>query len=193
MFPRMTPSKLISRWIIATVGASLLALLSGGLLTYLVSLAPGLIWRGQLWRLVTWVFVERSPLQLVLACAAIYKFGGELTTFWGERRLARYMLEVILAAAAITSVLAIVIPPLAELHRAGTWAVDDALVIAWARQFPDRCINLQGLVRLEGHRLITATIAITAIYAMFSGGFPMLPELIVCALACWYPARRLAR
>jgi hypothetical protein len=72
-------------------------------------------------------------------------------------------------------------------------AVGDVLVIAWARQHPDRVIHLYGLVALNGRRLITVTIAAAGVFAIARGPLIMAPELLACAAAYWYPRTRLMR
>jgi hypothetical protein len=193
MLPRLGSSKLVSTWITVTVLASIVAAVDGGWLDEWASFAPSQIWRGQLWRLVSWVFVERGPVGLVLTCACIYKFGGELAPRWGDRRLRRFMIEIVGGAAAVTLVLALVSDDIWYIHQLGGWAVRDALVIAWARQYPDRILVLYGLLHLHGQRLIAVTIAITGLFAIFGGLLTMTVELLVCAAAYWYPNERLAR
>jgi membrane associated rhomboid family serine protease len=186
-------SKLLARWITLTVAASLVAAVDGGWLASWATFAPSRIWRGELWRLVTWVFVEGSPLQLLLTCVAIYHFGGELLPRWGERRMRRFLLEVLGGSAVVSSLLALVLRDLWFSYRFGGWAVADALVIAWARQYPDSTLVLYGLLRLRGRELVRITVGITAVYAAFAGIFTWSLELIVCAAAYYYPRNRLAR
>src|SRR5689334_16036766 len=177
MLRRMGSSKLVARWIALTIAASVVAAIDGGWLATWTTFAPARIWRGELWRLVTWVFVEGSPFQLVLTCVAIYHFGGELLPRWGERRLRRFMLEVLGGSAVVASVLALVSRDLWFSYRFGGWAVADALVIAWARQYPDATLMIYGLLRLRGRELIRIVIGITAVYAAFAGIFAWSLEL----------------
>jgi hypothetical protein len=192
MLPRLGSSKLVSTWIWVTLAASVVAIFDGGWISHLTGLAPMLIWRGQVWRLATWVFVAPGPYALVVTCLCIYKFGGELAYRWGDRRLRRFMVEVMVGAALATTLLALISRDAWQLHGFGSWAVGDALVIAWARQFPSSPLSLWGLVTLNGQRLIAIVVAITCIYALFAGPLRWAPELLVCAAAYWYPKRRLA-
>lgn len=191
MFPRLA-SKLIARWILVTVAASVIAALDGGLLARWAALAPSRVWHGEVWRLVTWPFVEPGPLSLLFTCAAIYKFGGELAVRWGDRRLRRFIVEIVLAAAAVTCVLA-AIAGATYVWRLGGWAIADALTIAWARQFPSRTLVLYGLVALRGRELVTITVAINVLYAIYVGPIAIAPELVACVAAAAYPAARLRR
>jgi hypothetical protein len=193
MLPRWSSSKLVSTWITVTLAASIVATLDGGWLAGWAALAPSRIWRGEVWRLATWVVIERGPLSLVLTCACLYKFGGELAPRWGDHRLRRFLVEVLGAAAVASTLLALVSADAWHMFHLGGWAVCDALVIAWARQYPDGVVVLYGLVHLQGRRLILITIGITCVFALFIGPFAMAPELVTCAAAFWYPSERLAR
>jgi len=192
MLPRIGSSKLISTWIWLTLLVSIVAAVSGWVMGW-AALAPARIWRGEVWRLVTWVFVEPGPLALIVTCASIYKFGGELAPRWGERRLRRFLIEILGGTAVVTALLGLIIPAVWHARYLGGWAVCDVLVIAWARQYPDSVLVLYGLLRLNGRNLITVVIAITCAYALFAGPLAMAPELVACAAAYSYPGTWLAR
>jgi membrane associated rhomboid family serine protease len=191
MLPRLGSSVLISTWIWITIAASIAAALSGGVMQW-AALAPARIWRGEVWRLVTWVFVEPGALALILTCASIYKFGGELAPRWGDRRLRRFLLEILGGAAAATALLGLISAEVWHRQYLGGWAVCDVLVIAWARQYPDSILVVHGL-RLNGRNLAAAVIAITCVYALFAGPLAMAPELLACVAAYSYPGAWLAR
>lgn len=191
VFPPLS-SKLVARWILVMLAASVIAALDGGWVASWAALAPSRIWQGEVWRLVTWPFVEPGPMSLLLTCASIYKFGGELAYAWGDRRLRRFITEVMLAAAVVTCVVAPVAGG-AHLWHLGGWAVADTLVIAWARQFPARTLVLYGLVALRGRELVTITVAINVLYAIYAGPIAIAPELVACAAAAAYPSARLRR
>jgi len=194
MLPRLGSSKLVSRWIALTLGASIFAIFDGGWLARFAGFSPSLIWHGQLWRLVTWAFIERGAWNLVFTCVCIYRFGGDLAYRWGDRRLRRFMIEVLGGAAVVTTLLALVSTDAWEIYRLGGWPVGDALVIAWARQFPEaRVVVFQGLLTLSGRDLVIGIIAYNALFALFAGPFTMSLDLLVCAAAYYYPPARLAR
>ncbi len=193
MLPRLGSSKLISTWITITLAASIFAALDGGWLASWTALAPARIWRGEVWRLATWIFVERGPMSLVLACAAIYKLGGDLAPRWGDRRLKRFMTEIVVGAAAATALVALVSSEAWHLQRAGGWAATDALVIAWARQYPSQPLVLYGLLTLRGRELVAITLGVAVLFAIYFGPFAVVPELVACAAAAAYPRSRLER
>ncbi|MBA3538986.1 MAG: rhomboid family intramembrane serine protease [Deltaproteobacteria bacterium] len=192
MLWRLGSSTLIRFWIVSTLGASIIAALDGGWLASWAALVPSRIWRGEVWRLVTWSLVESGPMALVMTCLAIYKFGGELAVRWGDRRLRRFVVTIVVVAAVVTTVLATVTGN-SSLWRCGGWAVTDALVIAWARQFPNSTLVLYGLVALRGRELIRLTVAVAVVFALYVGPITMAPELVACLCAAFYPAAMLRR
>jgi membrane associated rhomboid family serine protease len=191
MLPRLGSSKLISTWIWITIAASIAGM--SDTVTGWLALAPARIWRGEVWRLVTWVLVEPGALALIMTCASIYRFGGELAPRWGERRMRRFLLEIFGGTAVATTLLALISADVWRAHYLGGWAVSDVLVIAWARQYPGAVLSIYGVVQLNGRNLISAVLAVTCVYALFVGPLAMAPELVACAAAYAYPGAWLAR
>jgi membrane associated rhomboid family serine protease len=192
MWPRLGASKFVTRWIVVTLVASIIAALDGGWLASVTALAPSQIFRGQVWRLVTWPLIASGPMSLVLTCAAIYKFGGELAVRWGDRRLRRFAGQIVVGAAVVTCVLAAVAGQ-TYLQRLGGWALIDALVIAWARQFPEAPLVVYDVLVLRGRQLIGVTVGVAIIFAIYAGPITMAPELVACAAAAAYPRFLLRR
>jgi membrane associated rhomboid family serine protease len=189
MLPRIGQSSLVTKWLAITIAASLIAAMDGGFLIRWASLIPHRILTGEVWRLVTWPFVEPGPFELILTCMAIYRFGTELSVRWGERCLARYVAEILLIAG-VVGVVASTVTHTPMLHLGG-WAVGDVLVISWARQFPNRALSFYGLVTVHGRHLVHLTLAITAVYAIYIGIVRFTPEVTACLLAAFYKPSRL--
>jgi membrane associated rhomboid family serine protease len=87
--------------IAATLAMSLIAAIdrrTGGELYHHLALLPEAIWRGQIWRLVTWPFIQGSPLSLIFACVTLHVFGSDLLRAWGPGRYVRYVAGVVLMA-----------------------------------------------------------------------------------------------
>jgi hypothetical protein len=187
----MWSRRFVSRWIVVTLVASIVAAIDGGWLASWAALAPSRIWHGEVWRLATWPLVELTPLQLVLTCIAIYKLGGDLAIRWGERRLRRFMIEILVGAGVATCLLAAVAG--GHLFRLGGWAVADVLLIAWARQFPRETLVMYYLLPLRGRDIVRLTLAVAAVFAIYYGPIFMAPELVACAAAAWYPRGWLSR
>ncbi len=193
MLPRIGSSKLVSTWILVTLGASIFSMLGAGWLASWAALEPSEIWHGQLWRLVTWALVEAGPYGLAITIVSIYKFGGELAPRWGDRRLRSFMLQLVIAAGVVTALGALVSDRAWHMSRCGGMAVGDALCIAWARQYPTAQIRVYGLLTLSGKQLIVATAGFTILMAVAYGPFAMAPELVCCLGAACYPRAWLSR
>ncbi|MDQ3338393.1 MAG: DUF1751 domain-containing protein [Myxococcota bacterium] len=193
MLPRIGSSKVVSTWIFVTLCASIVAMLDGGWLERWTALEPDQIWRGQIWRVGTWALIELGPMALVLTCVSIYKFGGELAPRWGERRLRRFALQIIIGAGVVTALVALLSDHAWQMRRCGGWAVSDALVIAWARQYPSATLRLYGLIELSGRQLIGFTVGVTVLIAISTSPFVMAPELVACFVAAMYPRDWLSR
>ena len=192
MWPRFGSSKLISTWITATIVLSVFAFIDGGTLARWLALQPARVWHGEVWRLVTWIFVEVDPLSLVITCASIYKFGGELAPRWGDRRMQRYVLEIILGTAIVTCIFALAVPSAWHMWRLGGWCVGDMLVIAWARQYPFAILRVYGMLQLSGQKLIQLTLGVNFLF-LLAGGVRFAPEILVCLAAAYYPTDWLDR
>ncbi len=148
-----------------------------------LALVPDMVLRGEVWRLVTWPWIEVGPWSLALTLVSIYWFGGDLADRWGDRRLARYLATVLLTAGVGTTLFAVVLPATGRLDHLGGVALADALVIAWALQFPTRQIRLYGLLAVGGELLAYGTLGFTALCAVYFGLGAMLPELLAGGLA----------
>ena len=185
-------SKWIRTWLIATIAISVIAWLDGGTLAGWLALEPARVWHGQIWRLVTWPWVQGGPMSLVCTCAVIYALGGALASVWGDRRLRRFVIEIVLVAAIATCVVAAITRGW-HVWRLGGVTISSVLVIAWARQFPHRPLRLYyGLLVLNGRRLVQLTVGVAALCAIYFG-LAALPELVACVAAALYPRSLLRR
>src|SRR5262245_12389510 len=71
----------------------------GGVLEWGV-LAPGLVWAGQVWRLLSWPFFLTDPVGLIFAGLALWWFGRDLAYSFGPAGfLGRYLALAALSAA----------------------------------------------------------------------------------------------
>jgi membrane associated rhomboid family serine protease len=169
--------------------AALVLLSVAGVLTGLATwgaFVPALVLRGQLWRLVTWVFFERDPISLLFGALMLYWFGRDLCWAWGPRRFLGTYLALAAGSAVATTALALAVPQLAGGAWAGAWAVLSALIVAWAMLFPERQILLMFAIPVSGRALLWVTVGGTLLYAVFGGFFQYVPHLFAQGLAALY-------
>jgi membrane associated rhomboid family serine protease len=184
---RITSSPLVSRWIVLVTAASVWAMFDNGWLVQWTALEPDRVWHGQIWRVVTWPLVELGPFALAFTVGCIYKFGGELAPRWGDRRLRSFILQLVVAGGIAASLGALISDHAWHMTRTGGYAVCDALVIAWARQYPTESLRFYGFLELNGPKLVVFTAGITILLALSSNVFVMLPEVVACIGAALYP------
>ena len=164
------------------------------LLFDVAALQPVAIQRGQLWRLVTWPFFQEDPFTLLFGGFMLWTLGQQLSYAWSERRFATRFLGYTLGAGALTTLLGLVWEQASAIHHVGIWPVANALLVAWALLFPDRQVNIWGVLPLTGRTLALLVVGGTALYAI-AGGLPrgfavFAPHLFAIGIA-WVQARGL--
>jgi membrane associated rhomboid family serine protease len=171
--------------------ASVLGWLNRGLMG-LVALAPVAIQRGELWRLVTWPFFQDDPFTLLFGGFMIWTFGQQLSYSWSERRFATRFLGYTIGAGLLSTLLGLVWDDASAISHVGVWPVANALLVAWAMLYPDRQVNIWGVLPLTGKTLALLVTGGTALYAI-AGGFPrgfavFAPHLFAIGIA-WFQGR----
>jgi membrane associated rhomboid family serine protease len=161
----------------------------GGVLYDRLALEPAAVWHGELWRLVTWPVVQGGPLALAFVCLVIYWSGSDLIAAWGSARVARYLAGIVLLAGAGTSLVALVLPSAWWSSHLGGMVLGDALLIAWALQFPERRVSIYLVLVVGGPVLAYGLVALTALFAVFYGIAWVLPELLAGVGALLYMTR----
>jgi membrane associated rhomboid family serine protease len=174
-------------WLMAAVlfmsaVGSLLARMGVPLLRYSVLIVDD-VWRGEVWRLVTWAPIELSPLGLLFGCLLLYFIGPDLLRRWGTRRFFVNFFGGAALVGAITCLIGrFVWSDVALVPHMGLWPMEEAMLIAWAMLFQDRQILVFFVLPLSGRNLVVLTIAITVVMAAMAG-FPVFVPHFVAELA----------
>jgi membrane associated rhomboid family serine protease len=165
--------------VVVTVVASLTAAIGGrngfplGAWTAFV---PSKVLQGQLWRLVTWPYVEDHPISLIFNVLMHIWFSAELCRNWGVRRFLAIYFGFIAGAAALTLLVGFLWHDVMFVGYSGGGAIADAMIIAWATMFPTREIYIYFVLPLRGRGLIAVTLVGTALYAMYYGVIFFIPH-----------------
>jgi membrane associated rhomboid family serine protease len=146
---RRTPP-ITAALIALTLGMSIVVAIDarrGGELYHHLALLPQAVWHGQVWRLMTWPFIQGSPLSLIFACVALYAFGSDLLLTWGAARYLRYLAGIVLIAGsyfvlllrgpALVAVI-VAVTVLFALFYGITWVLPELLAIAAALLYMSR-------------------------------------------------------
>jgi membrane associated rhomboid family serine protease len=177
-----------------TVGILLVAILASSVLAWvtgaseLAALWPSGIFPGfQLWRLVTWAFVQDHPFTLIFGGLVLYQFGAQLAYTWGERRLLTVFMGLAVGAAAITTAVAVFWRP-ANAGYLGVWPVVLGLILMWSMIYADQQVNIWGVLPLSGRNLGLLIVFGTVLYALWAGAGPMVPHFAALGIA-WVLSR----
>jgi membrane associated rhomboid family serine protease len=144
----------------------------------LAALAPEDVWRGQVWRLVTWPLVQPSVFGLLWACVFLYWFGRELAEAWGSPRFLAVFGTITVVAAAGTCLAALVDPAVLAHRYLGGYAIQCAMIVAWGLSFPDRVLRLYFILPIRGVVIAWLTVVITVLFVVYAGWEGYLPELV---------------
>jgi membrane associated rhomboid family serine protease len=163
-------------------------------LQILAALSPAMILRGQLWRLVSWPFVQGDPFALLFGGFMLYWLGQQLAFVWSEQRFLARVFGYAIFASVATTLIALVWAPASAGHI-GIWPVANALIVSWAMLYPDRQVNIWGVLPLTGRAVAWLVVGGTFLYGLAAGGLrgigTFTPHLCAIALA-WILARGLS-
>ncbi len=174
--------------------ASLWGFLSPGALGA-AALEPVQIWRGELWRLVTWPFFQPDPLSLVLAGLMVWTTGQQLSYAWSERRFALRILQDVVAAAVVSTLAGLVWDRASMIAHVGMWPVVDALFVVSAMMAADSQVSLFGVLPMTGRTFALLITGATVLFAVAEfrhgigpGPAAFIPHLAAIGLA-WIHVR----
>lgn len=157
--------------VIGNVIAFFLLRMTSGLAIQFLYFDWGLVLRGQIWRLLTFVFVPEStqPFNLILSLYFMYFIGSMLEREWGTPKFNLYYLSGVVLTL-ITGVAS---------HYAfgygvlmGTYYVGMSMFLAFAALYPDAQLMLLYIIPVKAKWLALADIALFAvdiIAALFRG------------------------
>jgi membrane associated rhomboid family serine protease len=143
----------------------------------LVPLVPARVLRGEIWRLLTWTFVETNPISLFFRCLMLYFFGRDLCAVWGSRRFFAVYFGIVIGAGLVTCALSLVDPEIREQAYLGSWPLDAALTIAWGLSFPQRVIRIYFVIPIRGYVLAWGSVALAVAFAVYEGWARHVPLL----------------
>jgi membrane associated rhomboid family serine protease len=172
--------------LVATVLVSLVAAVGAQLgqgMRALLLLQPAAVWEGEVWRLVTWVLVEESPLNLLFGGLVLYWFGRDLVDAWGARRFLATWFGIPAAAAVLTCLVGLAWPRVQGGWFGGFWVALNVLVICWGLAYPFRQILLYFALPVSGQALVWITVGGTVLFALFSSVAAFVPHLLAEGLA----------
>jgi len=175
----------VANWITRGVAADLLAIRADWVY-------PGL----QLWRLLTWPFVQGDPITLLFAGLMFVWTGAQLAFEWSERTLLARMVWIVLGAGLATTAFGLIWAPAQRLGYTGVWPVANALLFTWALLHPDAEMRWFFAISVTGKTVALVLVVGTVLYGLYLGGLvgiaAMVPHLSALAVS-WVLLQRRAR
>ncbi|MCI9098276.1 MAG: hypothetical protein HFH58_00060 [Lachnospiraceae bacterium] len=128
--------------IICYVTGYVLELLLPDMLSYL-ALDPGMIFRGQVWRVLTWILIPPESLDIftIIMLYFYYSIGSTLERTWGAFRYTLYIFSGVIFTIIGAFILYFVIGDAYSLMNLGmafsTYYISTSILLAFAATYPD--------------------------------------------------------
>jgi membrane associated rhomboid family serine protease len=170
------------------------ALVVGSIVTmgfgaYWLLLIPGHVLAGAVWQPITYGFIETSTLSLMFSAVILVSIGGMLESWWGARRVVRFLVGVTVASGVLTTLLAIPFTPLRHSAFAGGGAMATAAWVAYGWSVGRSPTSFWG-IGVTGNQLAVIGIGLVVLDGVFSSPIHVLPEAFAIALTYGYLRRR---
>lgn len=123
----------------------LMDLFSSGTFSSVLSFIPGAIFQGQLWRLVTFIFVPEASSNLLFFAITLYFYyfiGTQLERQWGTARFNVFYFSGVILSAVLGLLIALLSGGMVDYETATMYYVNMSLFFAFATLYP----NLQVLL-----------------------------------------------
>ncbi|MFO0594736.1 MAG: rhomboid family intramembrane serine protease [Myxococcaceae bacterium] len=132
-----------------------------------VALAPELVLRGFVWELLSYGFIETSPMGVIFGALIIWSIGTSLEFVWGRKRLIWFLVGITVLSAIATVVLSVLVPALvSELYAGGT-VVTGAMWVAYGLHVGRGPANFWG-APVTGNQLALIGVGFVFLNAAFA-------------------------
>lgn len=163
----------------------LLTLLSNGAFAQLVTFVPQRIFQGEVWRLVSFVFVPMAfePVYFILSVMLYYFLGSQLEQAWGSTRFTvYYVFGVVLTA--LTGLLMFLSPSLRGYGVVNMHYVNMSLLLAFSTLYPDAQFLVLYIIPVKAKWLawFDAALIVFDIFSCLGQGQYLLALVPVVAL-----------
>ncbi|MCC6333909.1 MAG: rhomboid family intramembrane serine protease [Myxococcales bacterium] len=172
---------------VTLIAASVAIAIFKPLATYTYLVPEAVFGRYFVWEVLTYAFVEATPLGVIFGGLIIWSIGGALEAMWGRRRFLWFSLGVVVAAAIATLLLSLAIPALVARGYPGGGALTGTLWVAYGLHLGRSQANFWGFP-MTGNMLALLGAAFVFLNAAFSGLHTVIPEAFAL-LFTWFLLR----
>lgn len=160
---------------VTLVAASVVVAIFKPLALYTYLVPEAVFGRYFVWQLVTYAFIEATPLGVIFGGLITWSIGGALEATWGRKRLLRFAFGIVVAAGIATLLLALAIPQLVARGYPGGSVLTGALWVAYGLQLGRAQANFWGFP-MTGNQLALLGAAFVFLNAAFGGLHQVIPE-----------------
>jgi membrane associated rhomboid family serine protease len=128
---------------------------------------------GQVWRVITYPFVESQAWNLIISLVILWMFGGSFESRWGERDFARFFVVAAAGAAVLAIPLTYLVNaifPFTDMGAAeGPWTVINAMFVALALTNPDSNVLLGFILPIRARTLVYFILGMQIVIGIMTG------------------------
>ena len=183
--PRFGIPNLMRYIVIISAVVFLLDYFSNGAASYMLYFDAGLILeKGELWRLITWLFVPsgNNIFWTIIGLFCYYSIGSSVEGYWGRVKFNLFYLSRVV----ITVVLAFVSLLWTDYPYITNGMLNNVLFLVFATLFPTAMIRIQFIIPIQAKWLAALYVVLT-IYDIFKYGLGYLIFMLPMYLGIWLP------
>ncbi len=180
--PRFGIPNLMRILVLITGAVLVLDWFSSGAASYMLDFHWPLIAQGEIWRLVTWLFVPSGGNLFwgAVALLCYYSIGSSVEGYWGPAKFTLFYLS----AAGLTVVFSLVSLLWNPIPIVNSSFMNNLLFLAFATLYPTALVRVQLILPIRAKWLAAVYVLLT-LYDIFRGGFAYLLFMLPMLLAAW--------
>ena len=151
----------------------------------LLALFPSLVLTGFVWQLVTYAFVETTPLGVIFGALITWSIGSALEMAWGKKRFVWFALGVSATAAVLTVLLSLVLPNLVRDGYPGGSVLTGSMWVAYGLHIGRGQANFWG-APMSGNMLALIGVGFVFLNAAFSSLAMVIPDAFALLMTFLY-------
>lgn len=188
--PNFGLPNLIRYIVIGNVAVFLLDLVSSGMFSAIIAFYPALILRGQVWRLISFVFVpiNNSPIWFIFSVLFYFFLGDALERQWGTARFSVFYLCGVILNVIAGFILYFALGQPGWLATASMYYVNMSMFFAFATLYPDTQFMIYFIIPVKAKWLAWLDGALFAfdIGRYLFGGAPVLAMLPIVGILNYF-------
>jgi membrane associated rhomboid family serine protease len=128
---------------------------------------------GDLWRLLSYAFIKRNPLSLLISVVVLWLFGRTCEGAWGSRDYLRFFLASSIGGAALAIPISLLVNLLPLFEDMGVFegpdAAIDAMMVALALHAPDAKILFGFVLPMPAKNIVYVLLGFDVFFGLMTG------------------------